>query len=396
MEDGEESMSDCSVDSDELPPMPPLIRINRSLSVSGNSSEYCTISAQTSSDSPITGVDQRMQNTVIKVLPDLDPEDTLSFNKEYTSGSPPVPPLTRPTKKGSSSANSLDHYGLCVSSPSKRGQVWHDEKKDARPGQSFELRYGDDSPSKYSGNAEPELPGQPVMKSTASTSFSSYPFDHGRHSETGKRETSEEGDAADIQGVRGYDIRHQPVRSRCAAMVSDQGKRSMCKTLHKCRECPRQFKKASNLRRHERVHTGERPFKCDVCSKSFSQSGNLLMHKRIHTGEKPFICKVCKASFTRSSALRVHERMHTGERPYKCDTCDAAFRSTSNLHVHERIHTGERPYQCDTCDAAFTDSSTLRVHKRIHTGERPYKCDTCDAAFRSTSNLHVHERSHTR
>ena len=51
MEDGEKSMSDCSVDSNELPTMPPLIRINR------NISEYVTLSAQISSDSPIPGVD---------------------------------------------------------------------------------------------------------------------------------------------------------------------------------------------------------------------------------------------------------------------------------------------------------------------------------------------------
>ena len=216
-------MSDCSVDSNELPPMPPLIRIK------WNISEYDTLSAQTSSDSPITGVDQRIQNAEAKVLPDLDPEDTLSFQKEDTSGAPPVPPLTRPTKKGRSSASSLDRYVFIVSSRSKRGQVWHEEKKDARPGKSFELGYGDDSPSKYSGHTDPGLPGQLVLKTTANTSFSSYPFDHGRISETGKLETLEEGDAVHIQGFVGHDIRHQPVGSRCTAMVLEQGQRSRSK-----------------------------------------------------------------------------------------------------------------------------------------------------------------------
>ena len=127
-----------------------------------------------------------MQNAEVKVLSDLDQENTLAFNKEDTFVAPPVPPLARRTKKGSSSAGSLDHYEICISSPSKRGQVLSDERKGARPGKSFDLGYGDHSPSKYSGNADPELPGQPVLKSTANTSLYSYPLVQGRLSETGK------------------------------------------------------------------------------------------------------------------------------------------------------------------------------------------------------------------
>ncbi|XP_065190009.1 zinc finger protein 626-like [Sycon ciliatum] len=364
MEDFEESMSDCSVDSNELPPMPPLIRIRRN--ISGDSYAYGTLSAQTSSDSPITGIDQPMQNAAAEVLPDLDPEDTLSLHKEDMPGAPPAPPLTRSTKIECSSASSLDHDACCVSSLSKRGQVWHDEKKHTRPGKSFELGHGDNSPSKYSGNVDPKQPVQLELKSNANTSSSSYPFEHGRLSETWKQETTEEGDSIDMQGVGGHDIRHQPVGSQCTAMVPDQGKRSTSKTLHKCRKCPRQSKTASDLRRHDRVHTGERPFKCDVCSKHFSRSCTLKVHKRIHTGEKPFACKVCQASFTKSSALSTHERVHTGIRPYKCETCEASFKQSSDLRRHERtgIHTGERHHKCKVCGASFRRLSTLHAHER--------------------------------
>ncbi|XP_065190010.1 zinc finger protein 626-like [Sycon ciliatum] len=362
MEDFEESMSDCSVDSNELPPMPPLIRIRRN--ISGDSYAYGTLSAQTSSDSPITGIDQLMQNAAAEVLPDLDPEDTLSLHKEDMPGAPPAPLLTRSTKKECSSASSLDHDACCVSSLSKRGQVWHDEKKHARPGKSFELGHGDNSPSKYSGNVDPEQPVQLELKSTVNTSFSSYPFEHSRLSETWKQETTEEGDSIDLQGVRGHDIRHQSVGSQCTATVLDQGKSSMSKTLHKCQKCPKQFKTACDLRRHDRVHTGERPFKCDVCSKYFSQS----------------------------SYVKVHKRVHTGKRPYKCDTCEASFKQSSHLRDHERIHTGERHHKCDTCEASFKQSSHLRDHERIHTGERHHKCKVCGASFRQLSTLHAHER----
>ena len=54
-----------------------------------------------------------------------------------------------------------------------------------------------------------------------------------------------------------------------------------------CKHCDKAFSEARNLKRHERIHTGEKPFKCKKCNKTFSQAGNLKLHERKHTGEKP-------------------------------------------------------------------------------------------------------------
>ncbi|KAM8729381.1 uncharacterized protein AB9X84_026653 [Acanthopagrus schlegelii] len=83
-----------------------------------------------------------------------------------------------------------------------------------------------------------------------------------------------------------------------------------CRKHYCCSLCGRTFRHAGDYKKHNRVHTGEKPYCCSVCGKRFSQSGYLTVHLRYHTGEKPFGCSHCGKSFSHSSNMKKHQQTH--------------------------------------------------------------------------------------
>ncbi|KAJ0179048.1 hypothetical protein K1T71_005823 [Dendrolimus kikuchii] len=107
---------------------------------------------------------------------------------------------------------------------------------------------------------------------------------------------------------------------------------------------------------------------CPECNKLFVSKGSLRRHQRLHSGERPHACKVCGRRFTQRAVLKRHRLTHLETRPFQCDSCEKSF---SGLSRHMTTHDG-RVYMCAACAKTFKDKSSLLRHLKTckHQSER--------------------------
>lgn len=106
---------------------------------------------------------------------------------------------------------------------------------------------------------------------------------------------------------------------------------------HLCRLCNRGFSNDEHLRLHLLAHDktrlvdfdggekGGSGYPCNYCGKRFKRPFEKVKHERIHTGERPFSCEICGKRFRVSSCLKLHLRTHDDSRPFVCPHCKKRY-----------------------------------------------------------------------
>uniref|UniRef100_A0A671X2C7 C2H2-type domain-containing protein n=1 Tax=Sparus aurata TaxID=8175 RepID=A0A671X2C7_SPAAU len=164
-----------------------------------------------------------------------------------------------------------------------------------------------------------------------------------------------------------------------------------------------------------------KPYRCSVCNKRFPRPGALRRHRKLHGGERLHVCQLCGKKFIESSALKTHSRSHssgvhededskrlptetekiqtvtkvTTPMCHSCKVCGESFQSKGRLRKHAKTHSAES--SCGVCGESLLPSETLMDHLQVHrdAGKICHICGKTYQNIETVMHTHTHTHRHT-
>ncbi|XP_045473262.1 zinc finger protein 236-like isoform X2 [Harmonia axyridis] len=165
----------------------------------------------------------------------------------------------------------------------------------------------------------------------------------------------------------------------------------------KCSNCSKVIFSLKVWRAHTRKHQADSIHKKNSEQEECQNTEAFLIspfkRKKV-ISDKPFKCQSCSSSFLRKMSLKRHMRLHTGEKTHKCETCSRLFISAYTLNKHMKSHTALKNFSCDLCNKSFMKQSLLKRHYSTHDETKPYECPYCSKRYKELVTCRKHIDTH--